>query len=1016
MDIVRVTSLDNHKLRLESVAVLQRSKLVGANRTAQQPSIPAPATYAVGPREDLQLFVFVGSTDGCITQFASTLALGEDGTAHTVTSSQTQKRSLECAGDVSFLYADAELRDPRLLALCGGRLMMLHPQTLDQLPVFVNVKGLEGASLCCVSHGTEQRRLAAVVKRSLVLLEYSESSCSPYVGADASPILLPEGIQQMAWQGNALVVGGKREYLIYDVRVNQVIDHLITDKLLLGPLLRFVDYMGGMIAVRLQNQVVLYDGKGLGTLDSATKVALSEDVVDVGFTHPFLIGIKGDGRVLVRSIIDGLEISHGQQFGLGGSVRALAAGPLTIFACTTLTLMCCVVAPPSATVAKFVRTAEYQRAVLHFEQCFTGPEEKLAAGLQRMHIQCGAHAFGQKRFAVALRHFSEADVPSTSILAAIPELNRPTAKLPADPSVPLVAVTTLESAPEAYGLVYEYVKRRRQADDFECRQPTDAERAVDYALFYMLVFEKVPFSEEELSSLFLPCSALVSDECMPLVVESGRNAARFSTLLLASTGKYREALAECQRLQLATEAVVPLQLSGDASLYVEHLPWIMACNPMAGVRSLTSGTDRQAVSHDAVLPLLLPYRGLPLKAYVAYLVGRRGNRDEPIHTLHALNMIEIVVVLSAFGATGNSTASSPSSAYAGGTSLRVCAGDEEGLLGETRRELLRFLQTSKLYDADVVLAKLVDGQLLEEQIAVYSREQDHAHSLCVYIYKMNDVAGAERYCLEHDELGGAALAGTSEGMISDDSFASVTSAHTFLGSGSFTSNGGGNAAGGADLAVSLPKALARDESAVVASSSSCFVPSRSRVVATAGGVGGEVTASNNSFGEQQDRATTSPGRAGGLQRFNALLSVMLRVLLVPPKGETPRMDDAIQLLDRQSTLISPLAVLETLPSDVCVAQIHQYLTRVFQAAAHRSTMLAVQAQAVRSVSKGFEKQRTLLTQRCVYVDDDRKCCVCKKKLGDAVIGVFPNLLVAHFRCFKDKELDPVRGVPFRAEL
>ena len=124
------------------------------------------------------------------------------------------------------------------------------------------------------------------------------------------------------------------------------------------------------------------------------------------------------------------------------------------------------------------------------------------------------------------------------------------------------------------------------------------------------------------------------------------------------------------------------------------------------------------------------------------------------------------------------------------------------------------------------------------------------------------------------------------------------------------------------------------------------------------------------------------------------------------------MDEALALLDRQSRVINPLSVLETLPNDLEVAQIAPYLRRIFQKLGHKRQVGLVAKHAAKSEERSVAVRNAQLKSRFVFVDDELICCVCSKPMAGDVFAVFPNLKLVHFRCFKDRTLDPVRGVPF----
>jgi len=86
----------------------------------------------------------------------------------------------------------------------------------------------------------------------------------------------------------------------------------------------------------------------------------------------------------------------------------------------------------------------------------------------------------------------------------------------------------------------------------------------------------------------------------------------------------------------------------------------------------------------------------------------------------------------------------PSSRPASGS--KVAAGSEPGELGAMRRKLLLFLETSRHYSADKMLAKLPRDQLYEETSILLSRLAKHEESLTIYVHRLKNQKAAEDYC------------------------------------------------------------------------------------------------------------------------------------------------------------------------------------------------------------------------------------------------------------------------------
>ncbi|RNF17729.1 uncharacterized protein Tco025E_04765 [Trypanosoma conorhini] len=292
--------------------------------------------------------------------------------------------------------------------------------------------------------------------------------------------------------------------------------------------------------------------------------------------------------------------------------------------------------------------------------------------------------------------------------------------------------------------------------------------------------------------------------------------------------------------------------------------------------------------------------------------------------------------------------------------VKLRAGEESGVRGAARRALLKFLQLSPHYEVDVVLAMLHGAGMVEEEVLAMEQAGDHIGALTKLVYELADVAAAVRYCVEQHSRELQRLSrGASQGEVKDS--------------------------GCSDPAL-LPAPAADSQETFVGRDDSVWL------------------AGSSSYAVQGGRT------------FNEHFNTLLHVLLVPPAGKERMLSEALWVLNEHSRCINPLSVMTSLPSEVCVAEISSYLLRAFQTLCSQAQLAEVNANSVASMLADAQRQRALLAQRCVYVDEKRPCAVCGKPLGVGVMAVFPNLKATHFRCFHAQELDPERGVPFRPGL
>eukprot|EP00658_Telonema_sp_P-2_P074712 TRINITY_DN6399_c0_g1_i2.p1 TRINITY_DN6399_c0_g1~~TRINITY_DN6399_c0_g1_i2.p1 ORF type:complete len:470 (-),score=96.84 TRINITY_DN6399_c0_g1_i2:210-1619(-) len=399
--------------------------------------------------------------------------------------------------------------------------------------------------------------------------------------------------------------------------------------------------------------------------------------------------------------------------------------------------------------------------------------------------------------------------------------------------------------------------------------------------------------------------------------------------------------------------------------------------------------------------------------------------------------------------------------------LLLPAGQESGVLGRLRGQLIDYLQRpTSMYDTDIIMVRLrhcegagwwnpgkltkidpthehfahASVSLVPEQAAVYVRRGDDDQVLSTLVYGLNAMELAEAYCdAQHHRTRTQALAKAGNSIPQQDNsnniHSSITPILSFITpeAKGFDEDGGVDGSGGVVDAVAASPTL-RLVLVVEETSNALSTESTKGASSTSGG-GGVVG----------PIASPSPAASGSIPLhpaspllhstfYSAPLLRLLRVLLFPPRsvsqrvleqqsssnaaslrsspGGAQRIDDAVELMERRADDLDAEEVLNMLPSTLEISRLCQFLRLSYQNQLHRSKMLSVLEGCSHTYLAELAVQRSLLTQRCVYVDEQRPCVVCGKPVGDAVIGVFPNLKIAHFRCFKSVHVDPERLVPF----
>jgi hypothetical protein len=166
---------------------------------------------------------------------------------------------------------------------------------------------------------------------------------------------------------------------------------------------------------------------------------------------------------------------------------------------------------------------------------------------------------------------------------------------------------------------------------------------------------------------------------------------------------------------------------------------------------------------------------------------------------------------------------------------------------------------------------------------------------------------------------------------------------------------------------------------------------------------------------------------------DSLISALLRVYLSLPNPERPEGggggddDDqdgkndkstkniprrAMDLIERYPTKLRPATVIATLPPETPIAAVEIFLVQSIRA--HLATLRQNQVVAgiERSHNLTVTAERTNLSQRSFLITHETICPVCNKGVPPSAFARFPNGVIVHVHCMKNKHIDPLTGRNF----
>jgi tetratricopeptide (TPR) repeat protein len=887
---------------------------------------------------------------------------------------------------------------------------------------------------CCDARPGTPHKLCVAVKTSLLLFEY-DGDYTRY-----KTLKLPDAVMSLDWYSPAICVGFRRGYSILTDDTDEVTELVPVEKS--SPLLRCVPREAEFL-LRVEKVGVAV---GLsGEPSSRDNLRWPEVPICLAFSFPYCVSLSGKD-IMIHNIYDGLQLvqqipfSNGSALASDGS-RVLVATPYQVFYLTPV--------PFSQQIQSLLEKKKVGEALDLFFRTRQAGTPGYQEDLNRLYKQAGYVLLAECEFKEAFRLFNLTDIDprdliplfdglvqelkdaqqqqqqqqggaaagststsggtsSSSVvassgpsgaaaLAADSHLGGKSIKalIAARPPRPVggsssssssssarmsqrtvtsdhsgAVVVSQAPAMDAAGLFAEaqlqlvgFLEKRRSVGE-----PGPLQDAVDTSLLKLYV---VLGTSGSLNNLLSGPNNCVLAECVAYLTRLKRYHA------LAQLYRNKDMPSRALEIwqQIGTGQVIEPGADGVAAS-IDYLSthdkleliwtfsvWILKAFPEQGLRIFTSTEREKPLPPAQVLVHLQQHSESLCDAYLEHLVDKEHNEEERYHTQLALRYLDTVLKNMPTDLDGKRFQRRP--------------GTEGGLLGKIRVKLLAFLKSSDHYHVPTVLARLSNSTLYDESVVLYSKLGRDDEALKILIYQLDDTQAAERYCFDHHRAQMEKRAAERERAGPGAALAS--------GPG----GGAGAGSGGAMVLSTSSSRLDADHAGYGGYSAGG---------AAAGGSGGAGAAESSSL----HSAEAPP-----------LLLVLLKVYLNSEGRDIPREKEALDLLERHAFVMPPAEVLEIIPQTFPVAKLARYLTRVSQHSIHRSRDLKIVKSLAKVENLNTRLSRISLQSRSVTIAKERTCPKCGHKIGDRVFATFPNGTVVHFKCFSDKNVDPVSRIDFR---
>ncbi|XP_039248093.2 vam6/Vps39-like protein [Styela clava] len=120
----------------------------------------------------------------------------------------------------------------------------------------------------------------------------------------------------------------------------------------------------------------------------------------------------------------------------------------------------------------------------------------------------------------------------------------------------------------------------------------------------------------------------------------------------------------------------------------------------------------------------------------------------------------------------------------------------------------------------------------------------------------------------------------------------------------------------------------------------------------------------------------------------------------------PDMKAAFRVLEQHSNKIDCVQALNLLPNDTDIRQIKNFLENVLEKLNERHREAQVLESLMLSEKYQVHEQRMYHESKKCVISDEKLCRVCKKRIGDSAFARYPNGVVVHYFCCKDRTVVP----------
>eukprot|EP01116_Phalansterium_solitarium_P000135 TRINITY_DN10090_c0_g1_i1.p1 TRINITY_DN10090_c0_g1~~TRINITY_DN10090_c0_g1_i1.p1 ORF type:complete len:892 (-),score=174.91 TRINITY_DN10090_c0_g1_i1:69-2744(-) len=641
-----------------------------------------------------------------------------------------------------------------LLSLSDGYI------SIHDLPSF-NQRGQLSKAKGCHAFAIDTARnppvLCAAIKKKIIIFTWNGSEF-----VDSKELPVADTARAVAWCGDNLCVGFKRDYNIFNLGTGEVKELFPTGKTQI-PQINVLPNEQLLLGKDNISIFIGFDGKPTRKYG----LSWSETPLEIAYAFPYVIGLL-PSKVEVRSAVGSQSAVQSIQlrFARWLTVRQTAdpQQPGEIYCAAANQIWRLVPVPIGEQIEQLVGQREYEDALLLCETMPPGSSEKKAK-IKEIKVLYTYHLFSQGQYERAMEYFQDLNHDPLQVIGLFPAMLPREVQLKYPPPVhdmPELAGAARDKALKALCVFLSHVSLGAPLPPLP--DPTQDTPAVLDELDYGKVRDGWLIIDTSLLKAYLKTQdpLLVSllrrpnhchlGECERLLNDQQR----YYELMLLYRGKgfHRLALELLARLgqqARGTPTLAPHGINmsgpnetitylsslgrGQLNLIFEFSCWCLQTQPDQAIQIFTAPrTDDTALPAAPVLAHVKQHAPELVVPYLEHVI-QRGETGAEFHNELIFTYLDMIMVLKRDAVSKPETSLPP--------------GSEPGLLGQTRAKLLAFLASSQHYMAERMLSRFPFDDLFEERAILLSRIGQHKEALHIYAHKLQAPLAAEAYCQKH---------------------------------------------------------------------------------------------------------------------------------------------------------------------------------------------------------------------------------------------------------------------------